>query len=122
MRILLLVFLLPSAFALPAAEDPMANCSTPQTYRGCVVRSGGKIMLIDAQNRDFILVSSGRSLENYVGQEVQLCATSITPKDPTSNEHGINSQTLPGQLLTLNVENLQKVSDKCISPKSTDQK
>ncbi|HTM35753.1 MAG TPA: hypothetical protein VL156_03330 [Terriglobales bacterium] len=130
MRILLFAFLWTSAFALSpewlskgfAVETPTANCSTQQRYQGCVVRSGGKIMLIDAQNRDYILVSSDRSLENYIGQEVQLCATSIIRKDPASKDPGIDPQPPPGDLLTLNVGNVQKVSDKCISPKSTDKK
>ena len=129
MRILLLAFLLTSACALSpewpsrgfAEENPTINCSTPQTYQGCVVRSGGKIMLIDAENRDYILLSRDRSLENYVGQEVQLCASTI-PKDPESNDHRIDPQPPAGELLTLRVGNVQKVSDKCISPKSTDKK
>jgi len=130
MRVLLPAFLLISVFAHSlegqsqgsVTEDATANSSKLQTYQGCVVRSGGKIMLIDAQNRDYILVSSARPLENYVGQEVQLSAMSIDPKGPRSNEQGINPQQAPGQLLTLDVENLQKVAAKCSSPKTTDKK
>jgi len=130
MRVLLLAFLVTSGFAQSpqppsrrsATEDPQAGCSTGQTYQGCMVRSGGRMMLIDPQNRDYILVSSDRSLENYIGQEVQLCATSIIRKDPASKDPGIDPQPPPGDLLTLNVGNVQKVSDKCISPKSTDKK
>ena len=130
MRILLLAFLVTSVFAQspespnrgPATEDPTANSTTPKTYQGCVVRSGGKIMLTDAQNRDYILVSSGRPLDSYVGQEVQLSAISIGPNDPTSNQHGIGAQQPSGQPMTLDVENIQKVQDKCSSPLSTDKK
>jgi hypothetical protein len=130
MRILMLAFLLTSLFAQspespnrgPANEDPTANSSTPKTYQGCVVRSGGKIMLTDAQNRDYILVSSGRALDSYVGQEVQLSAISMNPNDPTSNQHGVSAQQPSGQPMTLDVENIQKIRDKCSSPKSTDKK
>lgn len=130
MRILMLAFLLTSAFAQspespnrgPATEDSTANSTTPKTYQGCVVRSGGKIMLTDAQNRDYILVSSGRSLDSYIGQEVQLSAISMNPNDPTSTQHGIGAQQPSGPPMTLDVENIQKVRDKCSSPKSTDKK
>jgi hypothetical protein len=130
MRILLFAFLWTSAFALSpewlskgfAVETPTANCSTQQRYQGCVVRSGGKIMLIDAQNRDYILVSSDRSLENYVGHEVQVCAIPIDPAGPTSSDPEINPQQPAGHLPTLNAEKLQKIAEKCSSPKSTDKK
>ena len=130
MRTLMLAFLVTSMFAHspelpnrgPATEDPTANSSTPKMYQGCVVRSGGKIMLTDGQNRDYILVSSGQSLDNYVGQEVQLSAISLIPNDPTSDRHGIGAQQPHGQPMTLDVENIQKITDKCSSPKSTDKK
>src|SRR5262245_9701132 len=104
MRILLLAFLLTSVFAQSAqppnrgsaAEDRRTKCSSLQTYPGCVVRSVGRIMLIDAQNRDYVLVSSGRSLENDVGQEVRLCAIPIDPAGPASNEPGTNAQQPAG--------------------------
>ena len=130
MRILAFALLVTSAFAQsaespgrgPASEDPAANSTTPATYQGCVVRSGGKIMLTDAENRDYILVSSERSLDSYVGQEVQVSAVHMSPNDPTSNERGISAQQPQGQPLTLDVENIQKVADKCSSPKSMDKK
>ena len=130
MRFLMLAFLVTSVFAQsrdglnrgPETEDRAANSTTPKTYQGCVVRSGGKIMLTDAQNRDYILVSSRRSLDSYIGQEVQLSAIHINPSDPTSNEHGISAQQPHSQPMTLDVENLEKVSDKCSSPESTNKK
>lgn len=130
MRILAFALLVTSAFAQsaespskgPATKDPAANGTTATTYQGCVVRSGGKIMLTDAENRDYILVSSERSLDSYVGQEVQVSAIHISPNDPTSNAQGISGQQPHGPPLTLAVENIQKIADRCSSPKSTDKK
>jgi hypothetical protein len=54
---------------------------------------------------------------------VRLSAISIKANEPTSGqEDGINPQQAPGQLLTLDVENIQKLAEKCSSPKSTDKK
>jgi hypothetical protein len=92
------------------------------TYQGCVVRSGGKIMLTDPENRDYILVSSRRSLDGYIGQEVQVSAVHISPNDSTSEEHGIGAQQPQSQPMTLDVEDIQNIADKCRSPKSTDKK
>lgn len=77
-------------------------------------------MLTDASNRDFILVSSGRKLDSYVGQEVQLSAIHLNPSDASSNEHDISAEQPQGQPVTLDVENIQKVSEKCSSPQSPD--
>ena len=106
----------------PATGDPAANSTTPKTYQGCVIRSGGKIMLSDARNQDYILVSSERALDSYVGQEVQLSAINMNPSDASSDEHGISAEQPQGQPMTLDVENIQKVSEKCSSPQSTDKK
>jgi len=130
MRILALALLVTSVFAQsaespgrgPATEDPSANSTTPMTYQGCVVRSGGKIMLTDPENRDYNLVSSRRSLDGYIGQEVQVSAVHISPNDSTSEEHGIGAQQPQSQPMTLDVEDIQNIADKCRSPKSTDKK
>ena len=106
----------------PATGDPSANSTTPKTYQGCVIRSNGKIMLADAKNQDYILVSSGRSLDDYVGQEVKLSAINLNPSDPSSDQHGMSAEQPQGQPMTLDVENIQKVSDKCSSPQSTEKK
>ena len=106
----------------PATGDPSANSTTPKTYQGCVIRSNGKIMLADAKNQDYILVSSGRSLDDYVGQEVKLSAINMNPSDTSSDEHGTSAEQPQGQPLTLDVEDIQKVSDKCSSPQSTGKK
>ena len=106
----------------PATRDRTANSTTPLTYQGCVIRSNGKIMLADAQNKDYILVSSGRSLDEYVGQEVKLSAINMNPSDASSNEHGMSAEQPQSQPMTLDVENIQKVSDKCSSPQSTEKK
>src|SRR5947209_8978336 len=130
MRILIAAAVLISAMAFtqespnggPATGDPAANSTAPRTYQGCVLRSGGKIMLTDEKNRDYVLVSSARSLDSYIGQEVQLSAVNMNPSDPSSDEHGIDAEQPQGQPLTLDVENIQKVSDRCTSPQSTDKK
>jgi hypothetical protein len=130
MRIFVPAFLLISAVACaqesplkgPATGDPTANSSTPRMYQGCVIRSGGKLMLTDASNKDHQLVSSAGSLDSYVGQEVQITAYSINPGDPSSDEHGISSGQPQGQPMTLDVRDIQKVSDRCTSPQSTDKK
>jgi len=79
-------------------------------------------MLADANNRDYVLISSSRSLDSYVGQEVQLSAVNMNPSDPASDEHDISAEQPQGQPTTLDVENIQKVSDRCTSPQSTDKK
>ena len=130
MRILVTALLLISAMAFaqesptrgPATGDPAANSTKPETYQGCVLRSGGKIMLTDANNRDYVLVSSAGKLDSYVGQEVQLSAVNINPSDPSSGERGVSAGQPQGQPTTLDVENIQKVSDRCTSPQSTDKK
>lgn len=106
----------------PATGDRTANSTTPRTYQGCVIRSNGKMMLADAQNKDYVLVSSGRSLDEYVGQEVRLSAINMNPSDTSSDEHGMSAEQPQGQPMTLDVENIQKVSDKCTSPQSTEKK
>lgn len=106
----------------PATIDRTANSTTPMTYQGCVIRSNGKIMLADSKNQDYILVSSGRSLDDYVGQEVKLSAINLNPSDPSSDQHGMSAEQPQGQPITLDVENIQKVSEKCSSPQSTEKK
>jgi hypothetical protein len=106
----------------PATGDHAANSTTPKTYEGCVIRSNGKIMLTDARNKDYVLVSSARSLDSYVGQEVQLSAVNMNPSDPSSDERGISAEEPQNQPMTLDVENIQKVSERCSSPQSTDKK
>ena len=130
MRIFVPALLLISAIACaqesplkgPATGDPTANSSTPGTYQGCVIRSGGKTMLTDAANRDYQLVSSAGSLDSYVGQEVHVTAYSINPGDPSSDEHGFDTGQPQGQPTTLDVRDIQKISDRCTSPQSTDKK
>ncbi len=106
----------------PATGDPAANSTTPRTYQGCVIRSSGNIMLTTAGNKDYKLVSSARSLDSYVGQEVQLSAVNMNPNDTSSDERGVSAEEPQAQPMTLDVENIQKVSDHCSSPQSTDKK
>ncbi len=106
----------------PATADPTANSTKPMTYQGCVIRSNGKIMLTDEKNKDYVLVSSGRPLDDYVGQEVKLSAINMNPSDASSDEHGMSAEQPQGQPMTLDVEDIQKISDKCSSPQSTEKK
>lgn len=106
----------------PATGDRTANSTTPMTYQGCIIRSNGKIMLADAKNKDYILVSSGRSLDEYVGQEVKISAINMNPSDASSDEHGMSAEQPQGQPMTLDVEDIRKVSDKCSSPATTEKK
>jgi hypothetical protein len=79
-------------------------------------------MLTTGNNKDYKLVSSARSLESYVGQEVQLSAVNMNPSDPSSDERGVSAEEPQAKPMTLDVENIQKVSDHCSSPQSTDKK
>lgn len=117
-----LVFAQESPEKGPATGDRTANSTIPLTYQGCVIRSSGKIMLADAQNKDYILVSTGRSLDAYVGEEVKLSAVNMNPSDPSSDQHGMSAEQPQGQPITLDVKDIQKVSDKCSSPQSTENK
>ena len=129
MRLLMAVLMLLSTFAVaqemptrgPATGDPTANSTTPRTYRGCVIRSNGSVMLADASNQDYILVSSGHSLDSYVGQEVTIRAANVNPSDPSSDERGMSDGEPVRQPVTLNVEDIQKTADHCTSPASPDQ-
>ncbi len=130
MRVIVPALLLISAGAFaqespnrgPAMGDPTANSTTPRTYQGCVIRSGGKVMLTDVSNKDYQLVSSAHSLDSYVGEEVKITASSINPSDPSSDERGISAEQPQGQPMTLDVQDIQRVSDRCTSPQSTDKK
>lgn len=106
----------------PATGDRTANSTTPMTYQGCIIRSNGKIMLADAKNKDYILVSTGRSLDDYVGQEVKLSASNMNPSDTSSDEHGMSAEQPQGQPMTLDVEDIHKIADRCSSPQSTEKK
>jgi hypothetical protein len=119
MRILIAVCVLTSAFLVGQEvplkgpnRDPNSQASTPNTYQGCVIRSNGKVMLTDASNIDYKLVSSARSLDTYVGQEVRITASIINPNDASSDE-----TEEPQKPLTLDVEDIVKVADHCSSPK-----
>ena len=130
MRLIIPALLFVSAFALaqetpikgPATGDSAANSTTPRTYQGCVIRSSGSIMLTTSGNKDYKLVSSARSLDSYVGQEVQLSAVNMNPNDASSDERGVSAEEPQAKPMTLDVEDIQKVSDHCSSPQSTDKK
>jgi hypothetical protein len=124
MRTAILSFLVLATAALaqefptkgPATADPTKNSSTPREYQGCVIRSNGSLMLADQENRDYRLVGNGKSLDSYVGQEVKITAHDVNPNDPSSDERSI-SDAHAQNLITLSVERIQKLSDRCTSPK-----
>jgi len=99
----------------PANRDPNANSSAPRTYQGCVIRSTGNIMLTDPSGHDYRLISE-RPLDSYVGQEVRIVASNLNSGDPSSAERSVESKP-PGLPPALNVESVEKVSDRCSSPK-----
>jgi hypothetical protein len=121
MRILLAMFVLTAALLVGQEtplkgpnRDPNSQASTPKTYQGCVIRSSGKLMLTDASNTDYKLVSAARSLDVYVGQEVRITASIINPNDASSDERSATDK--PQKPLTLDVEDIAKVADHCSSP------
>jgi hypothetical protein len=101
----------------PATNDPNANSSQPKTYQGCMIRSNGSIMLTDQANRDYKLIANGKSLDSYVGQEVKITAGDVNPGDPSSHERSMSDGQTENTPRTLNVEDIQKVSNYCSSPK-----
>ena len=124
MRILLAILLLSSTF-IAAQEsptqapnrDPNPQSTRPASYEGCVIRENGKIKLTDPSNIDYILVSSARSLESYVGQEVRVTATPMKASDPSSDEKSVGSGEPQNRPKTLDVAGIAKVADHCTSPK-----
>jgi hypothetical protein len=99
-------------------RDPNPDSTRPQSYQGCVIRSNGQVMLTDASNNDYKLVSaSGRSLDSYVGQEVRITAVLINANDPSSDEKSASGQEAQNKPATLDIENISKVADHCSSPK-----
>jgi hypothetical protein len=125
MRALLLTFLLTATAALaqefptkgPATKDPNKNASQPKVYQGCMIRSNGSIMLADQYNRDYKLVGNGKTLDSYVGQEVKITASDVNPNDPSSDERSVNDANPRNAPQALSVEDIEKVSNYCSSPK-----
>ena len=101
----------------PATKDPNKNASQPKIYQGCMIRANGSIMLADQYNRDYKLVGNGKSLDSYVGQEVKIMASDVNPNDPSSDERSVNDANPQNTPKTLTVENIEKVSTYCSSPK-----
>lgn len=100
-------------------HDPNPQATLPKTFQGCVIRSNGSVMLTDASNTDYKLVSSARSLDGYVGQEVRITASRITPGDPSSDDRAATAEKAPGKPATLDVEDIAKLADHCSSPTSS---
>jgi hypothetical protein len=125
MRLLLAVYVLISACAFAQEvplkgpnRDPNPHSTRPQSYQGCVIRSNGQVMLTDASNNDYKLVStSRRSLDSYVGQEVQITAILLNANDPSSDENSATGKEAHNKPVTLDVADIAKVADHCSSPK-----
>ena len=101
-----------------ANRDPNANSSAPKTYQGCVIRSSGSIVLAGPTGREYKLTSrSGRQIDTYVGQEVQIIASDVNPADPSSGERSVTTGQPKNGPVALDVEQIQKVADHCSSPK-----
>jgi hypothetical protein len=101
----------------PATGDPNENASRPKTYQGCVIRANKTIMLADQSNRDYKLVGDDKSLESYIGKEVRITATDVNTNDPSSDERSVSGTEPQNAPKSLSVENIEKVSDYCSSPK-----
>lgn len=99
------------------ARDSNPHATSPKEYQGCVIRSGGKILLADAAGTDYRLVSRGRELDSYVGNEVKISAVDVNPSDSSSGERSVQSGQPQAQPATLDVQTIQKVADHCKSPK-----
>jgi hypothetical protein len=97
-------------------RDPNPQASRPKSYQGCVIRSNGRVLLVDASNTDYKLVSSAHALDGYVGQEVRITASPITPGDPSSDDKAASREEAPREPATLDVEDIAKVADHCSSP------
>jgi len=123
MRVLSLSFLLVAATLLaaqefptqgPATNDHTTNSSQLRTYTGCVIRSNKGIELKALPSGTFRLTSD-RSLDSYVGKEVSIKAHDVTPYDPSSDERRVGVPKTQNQPVTLDVEDIQKVSETCNS-------
>ena len=122
---LLLIFLIPAACLSQqqsAARDSDAY-NPAKEYQGCVIRSGGNILLTTPANKDFKLTStSGTSasttaqLDTYVGDEVKITATQTTPQKPASPAAEAGAGNTKQGPPTLEVAEITKVSEHCSSP------
>ena len=95
--------------------DPNPNSTRPMNYQGCVIRLHGTVMLADASNRDYKLVSDTGELASYVGQEVRVVGTLRNPLDPSCDEMGGPAQR--NEPATLDVEYIAKAPDHCSATK-----
>jgi hypothetical protein len=119
---LLLFFLIPAACSShqqSAARD--SNADNPaKEYQGCVIRSGGNILLTTPANKDFRLTRASAStsvqLDTYVGDEVKITATQTTPQNPASPAAEAGAGNTKQGPPTLEVAEITKVSEHCSSP------
>ena len=74
-------------------------------------------MLSEPSGTEYILVSTSRKLDSYVGQEVKILASDLNPNDPSSDERSILTGEPQLEPTTLDVQYIEKVADHCKSPK-----
>ena len=122
---LLLIFLIPAACLSQqqsAARD--SDAGPTKEYQGCVIRSGGNILLTTPANKDFKLTRASAStsatttasLDTYVGDEVKIIATQTTPQNPASPAAEAGAGNTKQGPPTLEVAEITKVSEHCSSP------
>jgi len=124
MRTLLALFILASTCSLAQEttnqapdRDPKQHSTAPSAYQGCVIRENGNILLADPSNTNYKLVSGVGSLDGYVGQEVRITATLMNSPDAPSGEKSVSGDEPQKPPKTLDVEDIARVADHCISPK-----
>jgi len=123
---LLLFFLIPAAcFSQQQSAGRDSNAGNPtKEYQGCVIRSGGNILLTTPANKDFKLArtsdgtsdSTSAPLDTYVGDEVKITATQTTPQNPASPAAEAGAGNTKQGPPTLEVAEITKVSEHCSSP------
>jgi hypothetical protein len=122
---LLLFFLIPAAcFSQQQSAVRDSDAGNPaKEYQGCVIRSGGNILLATPANKDFKLTRASGStsattaqLDTYVGDEVKITATQTTPQNPASPAAEAGAGNTKQGPPTLEVAEITKVSEHCSSP------
>jgi len=118
----LLFLLIPAAcFCQEQSTAHESDGGNPaKEYQGCVIRSGGNILLTTPANKDFKLARASATtsvqLDTYVGDEVKITATQTTPENPASPAAEAGAGNTKQGPPTLEVVEITKVSEHCSSP------
>jgi hypothetical protein len=122
MRTLLLLILIPAACFCQGDSPGNGNKresttdSSMKEYQGCVIRSGGDILLTTPANVDFKLSGAPGSLDRYVGDEVKVTASQTAPDNagsPAADATAGNTKQGPQ---TIEVAEITKIAERCSSP------